>query len=47
MVMHRVHFRKLALDLKSQALKDTEELIRLIELELGRQETGVIPEMSI
>jgi hypothetical protein len=36
MVMHRVHFRKLALDLKSQALQDTEELVKMIEIELDK-----------
>ena len=34
MVMHRVHFRKLALDLKTTALRETEELIKRIEMEL-------------
>ncbi len=36
MVMHRVHFRKLSLDLKSQALQDTENLVKMIEIELDK-----------
>ena len=36
MVMHRVHFRQLSRDLKSQALRDTEELIEMIESELNQ-----------
>ncbi|WP_445386468.1 DUF6090 family protein [Robiginitalea sp. IMCC44478] len=36
MVMHRVHFRHLSRDLKSQALRDTEELIEMIKSELGQ-----------
>lgn len=34
MVMHRLGFRKLALELKSTALRETEELIKRIEMEL-------------
>ena len=34
MVMHRVHFRKLALELKTKALLDTEELVKMIEIKL-------------
>ena len=36
MVMHRSHFRKLALDLKSRALQDTKELVEMIETELKK-----------
>lgn len=36
MVMHRSHFRKLALDLKSQALKDSEEMAKMIEKEFNK-----------
>ena len=35
MVMHRLGFRKLALDLKSTALRETEELIERVEMELN------------
>lgn len=37
MVMHRVHFRKLALELKSKALLETEELVEILEKELDRK----------
>ena len=37
MVMHRVHFRKLALDLKTKALHITEELVEIIEVELNKK----------
>ena len=36
MVMHRSHFRMLALDLKSRALQDTKELVEMIETELKK-----------
>ncbi|PCJ94759.1 MAG: hypothetical protein COA50_10210 [Flavobacteriaceae bacterium] len=37
MVMHRVHFRKLALELKAKALIETEELVEILEKELDRE----------
>jgi hypothetical protein len=38
MVMHRAHFRKLALDWKTKALADTEEVVEMIVAELKQKE---------
>jgi hypothetical protein len=38
MVMHRAHFRKLALDWKKKALADTEEVVEMIVAELKQKE---------
>ncbi len=38
MVIHRSHFRKLALDVKTNALHDTEELVEMIVVELNKKQ---------
>jgi len=38
MVVHRANFRKLALELKTKALHDTEELLEMIEVELNKMQ---------
>ena len=38
MVIHRSHFRKIALDVKTNALLDTEELVEMIVVELNKKQ---------
>ncbi len=38
MVMHRSHFRKLALGVKTKTLHDIEELVEMIVVELNKKQ---------